>query len=111
MKEKAGDRTSERSAACSTCGKTFARSDTLLRHEKSHHATDDRGPVHRVTNGTFRACRACAAARSRCSGGTPCGRCNVRKIECIYPNKRRKGLSPNDDAKIEENGPKQQLLG
>ena len=104
MKERAGDR----SAACSTCGKTFARSDTLLRHEKSHQATEDRGPVHRVTNGTFRACCACATARSRCSGGTPCGRCNLRKIECVrlklpqalnpnvcqvYPNKRRKGES------------------
>ncbi len=85
------ERSGSRSAACITCGKTFARSDTLLRHEKSHHATEDRGPVHRVTNGTFRACSACASARSRCSGEIPsCGRCNIRKINCVYPNKRRK---------------------
>ena len=89
MKERSGGR----SAACATCGKTFARSDTLLRHEKSHHATEDRGPVHRVTNGTFRACSACASARSRCSGGAPCGRCNLRKMECVYPSKRRKGTA------------------
>ena len=86
----AKERSGSRSAACATCGKTFARSDTLLRHEKSHHGTEDRGPVHRVTNGTFRACSACASARSRCSGGFPCGRCNIRKIDCVYPNKRRK---------------------
>ncbi|KIX06277.1 uncharacterized protein Z518_04252 [Rhinocladiella mackenziei CBS 650.93] len=110
-KERTGERSGERSAACATCGKTFARSDTLLRHEKSHLATEDRGPVHRVTNGTFRACRACATARSRCSGGTPCGRCSIRNIECIYPNKRRKGLSPNEPIKIKDDGPKRQLLG
>lgn len=105
------DRSNERSAACSTCGKTFARSDTLLRHEKSHHATEDRGPVHRVTNGTFRACHACAAARSRCSGGSPCGRCNLRKLDCTYPNKRRKSTFPQDDNKAEDESPKEQMLG
>jgi hypothetical protein len=96
MKDKSGEKGAERSAACWHCGKTFARSDTLLRHEKSHHTTEDRGPVHRVTNGTFRACHGCASARSRCSGGTPCGRCGVRKLECIYPNKRRKA-TPADE--------------
>ncbi|KAJ4534350.1 hypothetical protein HRR76_006277 [Exophiala dermatitidis] len=111
MNERGQEKPSERSTACATCGKTFARSDTLLRHEKSHQATEDRGPVHRVTHGTFRACRACATARSRCSGGVPCGRCNVRNIECTYPNKRRKGSSPVEYAKVEGEGSKQQLLG
>jgi hypothetical protein len=91
------ERSAGRSAACPTCHKTFARSDTLLRHEKSHHTTEDRGPVHRVTNGTFRACRACATARSRCSGGNPCGRCNIRKMDCVYPNKRRRTATANDE--------------
>ncbi|EXJ89389.1 hypothetical protein A1O3_02456 [Capronia epimyces CBS 606.96] len=111
MRQSAPDKSSERSAACATCGKTFARSDTLLRHEKSHQATEDRGPVHRVTHGTFRACRACATARSRCSGGMPCGRCNVRNIECSYPNKRRKGSTPGECARVEEDRPPQQALG
>jgi hypothetical protein len=79
-----------RSAACKVCGKDFARSDTLLRHEKSHHATEDRGPLHRVTTGTFRACSLCATAKARCSGGNPCARCNIRKLECVYPSKRQK---------------------
>ncbi|KAI1628952.1 hypothetical protein EDD37DRAFT_26755 [Exophiala viscosa] len=95
MKAKDGERPAERSAACTVCGKTFARSDTLLRHEKNHHASQDRGPVHRVTNDTFRACRGCATARSRCSGSVPCGRCTMRGIDCVYPNKRRKGSSPS----------------
>lgn len=84
------ERKTWRSAACKVCGKDFARSDTLLRHEKSHHATEDRGPLHRVTTGSFRACSACATAKVRCSGGFPCGRCNIRKIDCIYTNKRQK---------------------
>lgn len=53
--------------------------------------------MHRVTDGTFRACLACATARSRCSGGTPCGRCESRKIECAYPSKRRKIPTTADD--------------
>lgn len=102
MKEKAEGRSVDRSAACSTCGKTFARSDTLLRHEKNHHSSDARGPIHRVTDGTFRACQACATARSRCSGGSPCGRCSLRTLKCVYPNKRRKtqrsGEGPENNA-------------
>lgn len=44
---------------------------------------------------------ACAAARSRCSGGNPCGRCDVRKLECTYPSKRRKGNDDSHDVKHE----------
>ncbi|OAL30104.1 hypothetical protein AYO20_08907 [Fonsecaea nubica] len=112
MKEKPGGKPTERSAACKSCGKTFARSDTLLRHEKSHHSTEDRGPIHRVTTGTFRACHACAAARSRCSGGSPCGRCNLRQLECVYPNKRRKTSLSTDSLKDnDEEATKQRILG
>ncbi|OQV07599.1 Fungal Zn2-Cys6 binuclear cluster domain-containing protein [Cladophialophora immunda] len=112
MREKPGGKSTERSAACKSCGKTFARSDTLLRHEKNHHSTEDRGPVHRVTTGTFRACHACATARSRCSGGLPCGRCNLRQLECIYPNKRRKTSLSTDTAKTKDDeATKQQILG
>ena len=92
---------SEKSAACPSCGKTFARSDTLLRHQRSHNATEERGELHRVTSGTFRACTQCAVARSRCSGGAPCGRCTLRKLECLYPEKKRKtGHPPVQDLQL-----------
>lgn len=45
--------------------------------------------MHRITVKTFRACFSCAAARVRCSGGIPCGRCETRSLECQYPTKRR----------------------
>lgn len=68
------------------------RSDTLHRHEVSHHA---RGPdgererVYRINVSTFRACLKCAVARVRCSGGTPCDRCRTKTLECEYPKERK----------------------
>jgi hypothetical protein len=56
-----------------------------------------------VTVGTFRACLACAAARARCSGGSPCGRCGIRSIECVYPNKRRKGAREANEYSFDTN--------
>ncbi|KAJ5677993.1 uncharacterized protein N7477_003626 [Penicillium maclennaniae] len=68
------------------------RSDTLHRHELSHHTAGGQGGkdrAHRITVKTFRACYGCATARVRCSGGTPCGRCDTRSLECQYPTERR----------------------
>lgn len=66
-------------------------SDTLHRHELSHHAPSEGGSErsHRITVKTFRACFSCATARVRCSGGAPCGRCSIRSLKCEYPTKRR----------------------
>lgn len=67
-------------------------SDTLHRHELSHHPPADeggKGRAPRITVKTFRACRSCAAARVRCSGGAPCGRCDNRSLQCQYPTTRR----------------------
>lgn len=66
-------------------------SDTLHRHELSHHTAGKGGNdrTHRITVKTFRACFSCATARVRCSGGVPCGRCETRSLECQYPTKRR----------------------
>lgn len=66
-------------------------SDTLHRHELSHHmpgAEGGKDRAHRITVKTFRACVSCATARVRCSGGTPCGRCDSRSLECQYPTER-----------------------
>lgn len=67
-------------------------SDTLHRHELSHHTPGGEGGrdrPHRITVKTFRACFSCATARVRCSGGMPCGRCDTRSLECQYPTERR----------------------
>lgn len=67
------------------------RSDTLHRHEISHHTPGSEGKdrTHRITVKTFRACFGCATARVRCSGGAPCGRCDTRSLDCQYPTQRR----------------------
>ena len=73
----------------------FPISDTLHRHELSHHTTGSEGGkdrVHRITVRTFRACFSCATARVRCSGGIPCGRCDNRFLKCQYPTERRSRL-------------------
>lgn len=67
-------------------------SDTLHRHELSHHSLGSDGGrdrAHRITVRTFRACFGCAVARVRCSGGAPCARCDNRSLECQYPTERR----------------------
>ena len=70
----------------------YGYSDTLHRHELSHHTPGGEGGKdrpHRITVKTFRACFSCATARVRCSGGMPCGRCDTRSLECQYPTERR----------------------
>ncbi|KAK2764245.1 hypothetical protein FQN54_008937, partial [Arachnomyces sp. PD_36] len=66
--------------------------DTLQRHEASYHAQGPNGGckrAYRIGVSKFRACLKCAAARLRCSGGTPCERCRSRKLQCEYPEKRK----------------------
>lgn len=70
----------------------FSDSDTLHRHEVSHHAhgpDGERERVYRINVSTFRACVKCAIARVRCSGGTPCDRCGTKKLDCEYPKERK----------------------
>ncbi|KAE8392769.1 C2H2 type zinc finger domain protein [Aspergillus alliaceus] len=84
--------TKEKPFECTQCGRHFSRTDTLHRHELSHHTLGPEGGkdrTHRITVKTFRACFKCAVARVRCSGGTPCIRCENRSLECQYPTERR----------------------
>ncbi|KAL4802273.1 fungal-specific transcription factor domain-containing protein [Aspergillus unguis] len=84
--------TKEKPFECTQCGRHFSRTDTLHRHELSHHTIGSDGGkdrTHRITVKTFRACYKCALARVRCSGGTPCTRCENRSLECRYPTERR----------------------
>ncbi|KEY80610.1 transcription factor C2H2 [Aspergillus fumigatus] len=84
--------TKEKPFECAQCGRHFSRTDTLHRHELSHHTLGPEGGkdrMHRITVKTFRACYKCAVARVRCSGGSPCVRCENRSLECQYPTERR----------------------
>ncbi|KAL4887463.1 fungal-specific transcription factor domain-containing protein [Aspergillus karnatakaensis] len=84
--------TKEKPFECVQCGRHFSRTDTLHRHELSHHTIGTDGGkdrTHRITVKTFRACFKCATARVRCSGGIPCTRCENRSLQCQYPTERR----------------------
>lgn len=95
--------TKEKPFECAQCGRHFSRTDTLHRHELSHHApgTGGKDRTHRITVKTFRACFSCATARVRCSGGTPCGRCDTRSLECQYPTQRRSKAKDRRDSEQE----------
>ncbi|GES59841.1 C2H2 type zinc finger domain protein [Aspergillus terreus] len=114
--------TKEKPFECTQCGRHFSRtyvflalkpftlqslpwltvaSDTLHRHELSHHTLGCDGGkdrTHRITVKTFRACFKCAVARVRCSGGFPCARCENRSLECQYPTERRSKAKGRKDA-------------
>ncbi|PYH96311.1 hypothetical protein BO71DRAFT_375648 [Aspergillus ellipticus CBS 707.79] len=93
--------TKEKPFECAQCGRHFSRTDTLHRHELSHHNAGMEGGkdrTHRITVKTFRACYKCAIARVRCSGGLPCARCESRSLECQYPTERRSKAKARKEA-------------
>ncbi|PWY95869.1 C2H2 transcription factor, partial [Aspergillus sclerotioniger CBS 115572] len=93
--------TKEKPFECAQCGRHFSRTDTLHRHELSHHNAGMEGGkdrTHRITVKTFRACYKCAIARVRCSGGSPCARCENRSLECQYPTERRSKAKARKEA-------------
>lgn len=74
------------------------KSDLLKRHATTHDSaatqSDSPPPKRRRTQADVnrpraqKACRACAEAKARCEGGSPCARCSQKRIECEYiPNK------------------------
>ncbi|KAL3464201.1 fungal-specific transcription factor domain-containing protein [Aspergillus heterothallicus] len=93
--------TKEKPFECTQCGRHFSRTDTLHRHELSHHTGGTDGGkdrTHRITVKTFRACFKCALARVRCSGGIPCTRCENRSLDCQYPTERRSKAKTHRDS-------------
>ncbi|KAL2821597.1 fungal-specific transcription factor domain-containing protein [Aspergillus granulosus] len=93
--------TKEKPFECTQCGRHFSRTDTLHRHELSHHTLRTDGGkdrTHRITVKTFRACFKCALARVRCSGGIPCTRCENRSLDCQYPTERRSKAKNQKDS-------------
>ena len=75
--------------ACGTCGKTFSRSDSCLRHERNH-AGSDGVVVLEHGRRTRRACDHCAAARTKCDGNDHCSRCRTRELQCTYSKRQSK---------------------
>lgn len=89
--------TKQRPYSCSFCTKAFARMDILKRHQATHsrpqHELDSlqqSGQDYRVS----RACRLCAATKSKCSDHKPCRRCVDKSLECTYPDGDGDGLEP-----------------
>ncbi|KAH7236175.1 hypothetical protein BKA59DRAFT_496496 [Fusarium tricinctum] len=77
--------TLEKPYGCRQCSKSFSRQDVLQRHEATHTlGSSSRRAV------SSRACKKCAAGRIRCSRELPCGRCQERDLECVYPSTRRR---------------------
>ncbi|KAL5364146.1 fungal-specific transcription factor domain-containing protein [Aspergillus floccosus] len=90
---------------CSVCQSTFRRPEHLKRHFRSHTKEKPfectqcgRHFSRTITVKTFRACFKCAVARVRCSGGSPCARCENRSLECQYPTERRSKAKGRKDA-------------
>ncbi|RFN54062.1 transcription factor [Fusarium flagelliforme] len=70
---------------CHICHKGFTRSDILHKHIAIHDhpaapAADRRDTARR------RACLECAKAREKCTRTTPCQRCSIKSLSCIYPD-------------------------
>lgn len=87
--------TSGKNFVCNDCGKGFQRRlelqsllkpsadwhrDALNRHELTHQLA-----APSLLSRGVRACNACAVAKTRCSGGSPCSRCQQRDVECVHP--------------------------
>ncbi|CEF77227.1 unnamed protein product [Fusarium graminearum] len=77
--------TREKPYGCRQCNKSFTRQDVLQRHQATHSL----GAVNRNAV-SARACKECAAGRSRCSRELLCERCKEKNLECIYPKSTRR---------------------
>ncbi|KAG7053008.1 Fungal specific transcription factor domain-containing protein, partial [Colletotrichum scovillei] len=67
------------SLTCATCGRTFSRRDSLLRHTATHKKTRSRGSLRR------KSCLECARAKIRCDNAQPvCSSCLRRQMDCQY---------------------------
>ncbi|EXJ56971.1 hypothetical protein A1O7_07315 [Cladophialophora yegresii CBS 114405] len=82
--KKAMRRRTPASAPCPECGRAFSRNDSLSRHLKTHLNHAEQRPFHRIINEKFRACNRCRQSKTRCTGSTPCSRCEQLNEECSY---------------------------
>ncbi|EXJ92754.1 hypothetical protein A1O3_01306 [Capronia epimyces CBS 606.96] len=87
--KKTGRRRTPASAPCPSCGRAFARNDSLSRHLKTHADHLEQRPFHRIIHDKFRACHRCRRAKIRCTGSLPCARCEQLKQECNYDHDQK----------------------
>lgn len=66
--------------------------DALSRHELTHQIT-----APSLLSKGARACIACATAKVRCSGATPCQRCDQRNLQCAYPETGSQDVAAVED--------------
>ncbi|KAJ5756961.1 uncharacterized protein N7511_007143 [Penicillium nucicola] len=63
---------------CYFCTRKFGRNDTLRRHIRLNHPSEE--PLDRAR----RACRHCRDKKIRCHGGQPCQECWRRSLSCVF---------------------------
>ncbi|RKL08604.1 hypothetical protein BFJ68_g9398 [Fusarium oxysporum] len=82
--------TDTRAIKCTHCNKRFSRKDAAQRHERLHERQAPEGVQNSTASSLRRTCTPCSKSRIKCSGGTPCTHCAVKKFVCSYlPRKRR----------------------
>ncbi|KAL4993371.1 Isochorismatase family-domain-containing protein [Aspergillus recurvatus] len=86
-------------SACPFCSRTFARRDTLRRHVRRDHA-DSQAQLDSAR--AMQACEGCRGAKVRCRGESPCARCRVRGIRCVFDHSAPKpGVEPEPEPEPE----------
>ncbi|KAH7357520.1 hypothetical protein BKA66DRAFT_562431 [Pyrenochaeta sp. MPI-SDFR-AT-0127] len=98
--------TQEKPFACSVCGNSFGRIDSLARHHSSTH-TDATTQMAMLKPGerqrVSRACKRCSTSKIRCDGLCPCEKCTLAGAECFYepPKRRRAALQHTTEPELE----------
>ncbi|KAF7623101.1 hypothetical protein AFLA_010410 [Aspergillus flavus NRRL3357] len=89
--------TKEKPFACTWCGQTFGRVDSLTRHHTTVHqnpGVEGLGGLVTSRRRVIQACTRCSQSKLRCDGDRPCRRCRDQQSVCHYgPSKR----APNFD--------------
>ncbi|KAH7187443.1 hypothetical protein BKA60DRAFT_587767 [Fusarium oxysporum] len=76
--------------SCRDCNSTFTRKDTLNQHLLTHDPARMTRRSRRVAY-VAKACTSCARSKQRCDGHSPCGRCSLKNLDCLYRPSHQKG--------------------
>ncbi|KAF5672006.1 zinc finger rst2 [Fusarium heterosporum] len=93
--------TKEKPFACSECGQSFGRVDSLARHHTTLHLSTDQQDSRDHLNDRRRvsqACKPCSNSKVRCDGERPCRRYRQQDHNCYYePHAKRKTSEAGSD--------------